>query len=124
LGTTDRAADINITPHYTDRRFKDPQTIYCATPDELVDDGAGNYVINGCHYDYSDRLYQWDNDKATAANDAAIASGHKRRTAEWCQSFIDHYYDKKVKLVHIIAGVNHSDGYPYCVFGTISDADT
>jgi hypothetical protein len=117
-GTADMDATLETSPHYTDQRFKKPQTVFCSEPDKLKDDGFGNAIIEGCHYDYSDRIYEWDGDKAREAAKATTEAGYKPRTAKWYQAYLHYFYGKDVKLVHIVAGVNHSNGYPYCVYGT------
>lgn len=118
VGTSDDSVVLEINPHYTDHRFKKPRTIFCTEPSTLEDDGFGNLYAPGCHYDYSDRIYEWDYDKAKQAENAADEDGHKHKTAKWLRAYLSHLYGKDVELVHVIAGVNHSNGYPYCVFGT------
>lgn len=93
----------NIAPHYTDSHFKTARTVWGAEE-------------NGISYDYSDRLWEWDYDKAKAASEAA--SIHARpRTAQWFQDYLSAYHGKPVILRHIMAGFNLGNGYPYQVFG-------
>lgn len=93
----------NLSPHYTDQRFKSPQTVW-------GDEEAG------ISYDYSDRLWEWDYNKAKAAVEVANNAA-ARNTAQWCQTFLSHYHGKPVQLRHIMAGFNLGNGYPYQIFG-------
>lgn len=118
-GTTDMDAVLESEPHYTDPRFREEQTVFCAEPDRLHDRrGLGTLVVEDCHYDYSDRLYEWDREKHKEAIGVANQSGHERRTANWYQAYLRHYYGKPIDLIHIVAGINHSNGWSYRVFGT------
>lgn len=93
----------NLYPHYTDKRFKEPQTVWGAEEEGLT-------------YEYSDRIRQWDYDKAKAASESASAKAQKD-TAKWFTFYLSHYYDKPVVLRHIMAGFNVGNGYPYQIFG-------
>lgn len=97
-------AHINdLSPHYTNQRFAKPQTVWGAEE-------------KGISYDYSDRLWQWDYNKAKSAVEAANNAA-TRNTAKWCQTFLSHYHGKPVQLRHIMAGFNLGNGYPYQIFG-------
>jgi hypothetical protein len=95
---------LETMPHYSDKRFEKEQTVFGAP-----EDGLG--------YDYSDRLVEWDYNKSKLASEVATQSGAKPRTARWYQAYLSAYCRYTVELKHIIVGVNHSNGYPYCVFG-------
>jgi len=95
----------NIAPHYTDQRFD-----------------SGDHTVWGkqtsdTHYDYSDRLWQWDYKKCQAAFEKAGESNAVRNSAKYYQIFLSEYFGKEVELKHILAGVNRASGYPYQVFG-------
>lgn len=104
--TSSKTAQLEYA-HYTDDRFKRAQLVYLGcSPDEL----------KSLSWDYSDRIYQWDYQKANDA--AAIASkSHQSRTAAWAEAFVAHCYDDKVELKAIATGFNLSDGYDYFVYG-------
>jgi hypothetical protein len=68
-------------------------------------------------YDYSDRLWQWDFDKSKAAIQAANESDAISKTARWYEVYLSSYFGQPVEIKHIIAGVNHSNGCPYRVYG-------
>ena len=93
----------NISPHYTNPRFKTARTVWGAEEE-------------GLSYDYSDRLWEWDYDKAKAASQSASATA-KRGTAQWFQDYLSAYYGEPVELCYIMAGFNLGNGYPYQVFG-------
>lgn len=118
-GTTRMDAVLESEPHYTDRRFREEQTVFCAEPDRLHNNcRLDTLIVEGCHYDYSDRLCEWDREKHKEAIGVANNSGYTRRTVNWYQAYLRHYYGKPIDLIHIVAGLNHSNGWPYCVFGT------
>jgi len=101
---TSRNKALYVMPHYTDRRFDKEQTVF-------------GREAKGLHYDYSDRIVQWDGDKADAAFEAAKASGKVQRSAEFYDVYLSEYFGKPTRVEHVIAGVNRSNGYPYHVFG-------
>ena len=71
----------------------------------------------GLHYDYSDRLFQWNPEKSEVASNEANNSGRVKGSAEWYEKYLSVYCEEPVELKHVLAGVNLSDGYPYIVFG-------
>jgi len=99
---------LETMPHYTDKRFEKEQTVF-------------GKAEKGLHYDYSDRLWQWDHAKAKQASETANASHAVNRSARWYEEYLSAYFGKKTIIKHIVAGVNRSNGYPYCVFGYIFD---
>lgn len=109
----------HVAPHYTDDRFKEPQTVYLA--DGYKTDNSGGYpFVDGATYNYSDRIWQWDWNKADAANKASLEKGLHRDSAARYEVYLRLYFDKPdLKLVHIMAGYNLATGYPYRVFGYI-----
>lgn len=99
-----RDVPLYTSPHYTDRRFNEAQTVFGAEQD-------------GLHYDYSDRLFQWNPQKADDAVNTANGSGTVKRSADWYEQYLSAYCDKPVELKHVLAGCNVATGYPYIVFG-------
>lgn len=124
-GTKSLDVTINTFPHYSDRKYRKEQTEFCSEPDKLIE-RHGTLVVDGLHYDYSDRLCEWDRKKFNAAYDHADSvfnttrkDWEKRATARYIQEFLRFYYgDKDLELVHVIAGINKGNGYPYLVYGT------
>ncbi len=103
ISTSDRNAQLYVNPYYTDSRFREPQTIFGERED-------------GLSYEYDDRIQQWDYQKhkdswEVAKQDNAV------RTANFYSAYLSAYHDRKIEVVHILAGVNLSNGYPYLVFG-------
>lgn len=95
---------LNYAPHYTNDRFKKAQTVWGHESEDLL------------FYNYSDRLYQWDYGAYKEALN--IASEKAENTSSlWVQEFLSAYHKKPVKLYHIMAGYNVSNGFPYQVFG-------
>lgn len=108
----------HLMPHYTDSRFKQPQTVYLADGHRV---GKDDYV-KGAEYNYSDRLMEWNGwEKYEAAWNAAKASSHEPRSAAYVELYLRTLLDKpNLKLVHVMAGVNWGNGYPYQVYGYIT----
>ncbi len=75
--TQEQIKDIPLQtdPHYSDPRFDEPQTIF-------------GQEESGLHYDYSDRLWQWDYDKAQKATEIANEVVKTRRTCEWYEAYL------------------------------------
>lgn len=103
----------NLSPHYTDNRFREPQTVWLATGYKL----NKRDVVNGAVYNYSDRIWQWDWNKANSAHET-IDKSLDHRSPAYIQEFLRYYFNNpKIVLVHVVAGVNLSNGYPYQVYG-------
>jgi hypothetical protein len=103
--TFDPNTPLNTTPHYTDDRFNKPQTVYGQEDKNIID------------YVYSDRIWQWDYKKAEQATEIANNSGAVLKSARWYEVYLSAFFDRRVEVLHIMAGVNVSNGYPYAVFG-------
>lgn len=99
-----RTVAINTSPHYTDERFRHAQTVFGRQED-------------GLHYDYSDRLYEWNYKKAKRASEDASKTKARPGSANWHEAWLSSYHGKPVALKHVMAGWNWSNGYPYAVFG-------
>ncbi len=106
-----------LRPHYSDTRFRTEQTIFCADP-KLLEYSYGTRVMLDCHYDYSDRLSEWNYRKNRKSFLVANSEPVKRESAAWFEAYLSHYYGYPVNVLHIIAGVNHGNGYPYTIYGT------
>ena len=105
-GTTqDKAYPLQTMPHYTDESFRHGKTVFGKVP-------ATEFGHAGLEYVYSDRLQQWDYDKAAQATEAAKASGHAPRSCLWYEAYLSAYFGKPVTIEHIVAGFNWSNGYP------------
>ncbi len=102
--TSDRDKQLKLNPHYTEKLFNKPQTVF-------------GKEEKGLEYVYSDRLWQWDYAKAQSAGEIANTSGTTRHSANWVQKYLEAYYDRPVYVGHILSGVNVSNGYPYWVVG-------
>ncbi len=97
---------INPDPHYSDPNFSRGQT----------EDVFGTQE-SGLDYVYSDRMYEWDYDKAKKAAQKASEKVNNWKTPRWHQEFLSTYYDKTIQLRHMIVGVNVSNGYSYRAYG-------
>lgn len=95
----------NFSPHYTDKRFQHAQLIW------------GRDDAKDIHWNYSDRLSQWDYRKNQESWDKAKADGFKPGTARFYQAYLSNYEGKPIELVGIMSGYNWGNGFPYQVFG-------
>lgn len=110
MTTTDKRAQLKLHPHYSDGRFKKERTVFGPEPKD-------RFGHEGLTYNYSDRLVQWDSSKHAAAWSKAQESRAPRDSALFLEVYLTAYYSKPVEVVHVVAGVNHSNGYPYWVVG-------
>lgn len=101
---TDKSIQLMTYPDWQDERFREPQTVF-------------GEKCKGLRYDYSDRIWQWDYDKAQVATEKAKESGHTHRSCDWYEVYLTEYFDRPTEIKHILAGCNVSNGYPYVVFG-------
>lgn len=115
----------DFAPHYTNERFNHSQTIWLASGSRLSRTQYAGEVVNGAVYDYSDRLDSWYGyEKSREAWRKAMADNGcttiSNITAAAVQAYLrDLTDDPQLRLVHILAGVNVSNGYPYQVFGYV-----
>ena len=93
----------NFNPHYTDSYFKTARTIW-------------GQKQTGLQYEYSDRLWEWDYAKAEKASNIA-KENYPVLCANQIEVYLSEYFGKPVEIVHIMAGHNLGNGYPYQVFG-------
>lgn len=99
-------AHITLNPHYSNPDFA----------------GKGEVEIwgskqTGIEYVYSDRLWQWDYNKAQQAAKKTNEAGVTLNTARWVQTYLSHYYEKPIEVCHIYSGVFPHSGYPYWAAG-------
>jgi len=102
---------LETRPHYSDSRFKP------ANGWGHVDRTVYGAKEPGLHYDYNDRIVEWDYEKSKSAWAIAKETGAQPHTARLLNAYLSAYFDKPVVIRHIIAGVNRSNGWPFCVYG-------
>ncbi|MFA6043417.1 MAG: hypothetical protein WC718_00410 [Phycisphaerales bacterium] len=116
---TSKDARIVTDAHYSDPRFHNPPPSLGYRERTVFGEDR-----TGLRYEYSDRLFQWDPVKYRAAVEVASGKpGVKERTARWFEEYLSEYLGHRVNIVHIIAGVNQSNGYSYLIYG-FEDLDT
>lgn len=76
--------NLNSYPHYSDSYFKEGRTIY----------GEENESLS---YVYSDRLYQWDHEKASESWEKAIEKYGDEDTVRKYEFYLSGYYDKPLR---------------------------
>lgn len=92
-------------PDYHSGVWRSPQIIYGKKEEGLT-------------WEYSDRIWEWDYDKAKAASEQAITEGLRDRTARYMEKFLRFFYDKPdLELVCVLGGCNLASGFPYYVYG-------
>lgn len=123
----DREVSIrNLMPHYTDMRFQRARTVYLDAAYKLNNEEYPT-VPKGVKvgYDYSDRLWQWNWTKANTTRKQANEQHAAHDTAACLETWLRLYFDKpNLKLIHVLAGFNVSNGYPYQVFGYLAEGVT
>lgn len=78
-------------------------------------------MVEGASYVYSDRLQQWHGKKCDEAFDRVKEKGVPEKTPAFYEAYLQELMDDPaLKLVHIVAGVNVGNGYPYRVYGYIA----
>lgn len=116
--TFNRNVPLHTRPHYTEVAFKEPKSIF------------GEHE-EGLDYVYSDRMDQWDAEKADKAwektrefvkskrkgDDDSVVSYYEASTAEAHEYYLTEYFGKEIELLHIQACVNMATGYPYLIYG-------
>lgn len=106
----------DLRPHYTNEAFKSPQTVYLAAGYKLTPE-----YVKGAFYNYSDRLpYEGREEAWKVAN--AQHSDHN--CAAWAETYLRALLNKpNLKLVHILAGFNVSNGFDYQVYGYFEEGN-
>lgn len=108
----------NLSPHYTNSHYKEARTVWLK--DGYTPQGRYN-TVPGVEYNYSDRLWQWERDKADKAWESVDRNQFTPRSSAFLQEWLRGYFDNpNLELVHILAGFNLGSGYPYQVYGYIS----
>lgn len=99
-------APLELNPHYTDARFVVEQSVYGESEPGLT-------------YEYSDRLHEWDREKARRSWFIAgeLVGDKGRSTARKVAYYLTAYFGKLIEVRHIVSGVNRSNGYAYNVYG-------
>lgn len=72
-------------------------------------------VIKDVHGDYSDRLWEWDHDKADKLWKKHVKTRWEFATKAQLTAFISEYHGKTLKVVALAEGCNPSNGYPYWI---------
>ncbi len=105
----------NWNPHYSNSYWNNAHTIFLLPGYKT----AGHYeMVEGLEYAYSDRLREWYTSDQYEAAWAGAKELHPTRTAAFIQEYMRRLMDKPtIELVHILAGVNLSNGYSYHVYG-------
>lgn len=103
---TNKDAHIKTFLHYSDADAHKERTVF-------------GEKKPGLHYNYSDRLSQWNYDGwRKACEQASNTEGVKENTARWFETALRIYHDSDdLDLQHIILGCNMSNGYHYHVYG-------
>jgi hypothetical protein len=107
----------NLQPHYTDSFYSTARTVWLA---DGYKTNERHGTVKGVHYDYSDRVWRWDWHKADGLYKSIDAS-LDRRSPAFIQEFLRQYFDNpNLELVHVMAGFNVGNGYPYQVYGYLT----
>jgi len=69
----------------------------------------------GASGDYSDRLWQWDREKASRCWKDHVGGTWQGATKAKLSAFLTAYHGKPIKAVALAEGCNPSNGYPYWI---------
>ena len=92
--------------HYSDPHFKKPEGSCIYGSEEP-----------GLNWDYADRLWQWDKEKAAQASLQMQEQYGQKRCARRTEEFLSLYFDRPIQLVCIVAGARPDNGYPWYAYG-------
>jgi len=107
-----------LNPHYTDSRFKKPQTIYL-DPEFKTEIINGSDMVKGAEYLYSDRLIQEHGEEFERAIWKA-GENAKKYTPEFYEIYLRTMLgEPALRLLHILSSFNSADGYSYRIYGFI-----
>ena len=115
-------SERDLYPHYSDPRFSRGQTKTVWVADGFTAE-RGDYgeTVKGAQYIYSDRIDFYAREEGY---DAANHSEFLAQSPGWFEFVLKTaLHNDAIELVHLIAGVNVSNGYPYLVFGVIEHKD-
>ncbi len=109
----------NLMPHYTDSRFKTPQTVWIAEGQKINNrDGT----VSGAVYNYSDRIWGWSWKRCDTVS-KSIRESLDPRSPAYIQEFLRQVLElPELHLLHVMAGFNLSTGFPYQIYGYIERA--
>lgn len=97
-------------------------TVFLLPEYRVHTDPYGTEVVDGVRYIYSYSLKIWDYEKSIEAWQAALAANLTPETGRFLEHYLQVYFSQKeLKLVHVLAGMDTLDGYPYQVFGYVQD---
>ena len=89
--TLNKDVILETTPHCSDERFKQEQTVFGSEPND------GQYGHKHLHYSYSDRLWQFDYDKAQKATEIANQGSAALKSCRWYEAYLSAYFGRSVE---------------------------
>lgn len=124
---SDPKQPLVLHPHWRDKRFFAPQSVYCARDARgvlrKIADARSIPIADvasdlpGLSYNYNDRLEQGDAALWRAAKAAADRSRAPKDSARWLSALLSHYHGRPCHVRHVIAGTNPSNGHSWWAAG-------
>lgn len=109
-----------LRPHYTNEAFRSPQTVYLAKGHKLSPE-----YVKGAEYFYSDHLHRQYYEGVSESRKEAREKFPTSDSAAQEEAYLRALMEKpNLRLVHIMAGFNVSNGFDYQVYGVIFDETT
>lgn len=111
-------------PHYSDKRFEQPRSIYLATGYTATHPvaGGGDPMVEAASYVYGDRLPYMTEEQEELWKELLSIEVYPQYSAAREEARLRILYeDPRLQLVHVLAGVNLGNGYPYRIYGIIKD---
>ncbi|MGI9027704.1 MAG: hypothetical protein ACR2FM_02575 [Candidatus Saccharimonadales bacterium] len=107
-----------LWPHYSNPAFDTQQTVFLDAHSRTTR-AYGSDEVDGAEYWYSDRIPA-DYDKLQEAAEVAERELGTKSTPRFFETKLRlAVEDPELQLVHLVTGVNHSNGYPYHVYGVM-----
>ena len=101
----DKDTPLKTDPHYTEDDFRHNGQVVFGSEEKKYEHSA-----------YLDRMHQWDSKKYEAAYKHANTTSLVKGSCHWWEEWLGFYYDKKVEMAFVKAGVRPDNGYSWTVF--------
>ena len=114
--TRDRDVPIYNTPRWNNHDFDTAQTVFLERGRVTKISWTGMDRIEGLTYVYEDRLWFMNEEQHKKACDI-VRGSEIISSANYYEVFLSAFFEKPIKLEHILVGLNRADGFPYMLFG-------
>lgn len=108
-----------LWPHYSNPAFDEAKTVFLDAGSRVTPTDYGTHEVDGAEYWYSDCIpADWE--KLHEAAERAAQELGTKSTARYFELQLQQATDEPdLQLVHLLAGVNRGNGFPYHVYGVV-----